>query len=322
MKIKEILKLTSSHIENKEFENIDISSLNTLKDATDKDLSFFNNFKYKQSLLETKALAVVVAEENKQYVPKKCIAIINPRPNLVMAKLSKHFFDKKYNIEENAPSIDSSSIIDEKAHIGFNAKIGKNTKIMAGAYVGNNVSIGDNCIIYPNVSIYDFCTIKDNTFIHSNTTIGADGFGYEIDEQHNPIKIYHIGNVEIGSNVEIGVNTAIDKGVLSSTKIGDYCKIDNLINIAHNCVFGNKVAVMGGCTFAGSVTIGNNVIIYGESSFVGHISICDNTTIMAKSVVLKNITKSGTYAGFPVIEHKKWLKQQVILRKLIAKNEI
>lgn len=319
MFISNILDITNSKVEDISARDGNIVSMNTLVDATDKDLSFFHNSKYQKLLQDTKAKAVLIDEENAEFLPKDCIAIINSNPYLAMAKLSKYFYEEKQKQYNKDYIIDKTSNIDPKAHIGKYVNIGKNTTIMAGAFIGDNVFIGDDCIIYPNAVIYNFCIIKNNTFIHANTTIGSDGFGYAIDENKEPIKIYHIGNVEIGDHVEIGANTAIDRAVLGSTKIDDYCKFDNLIQVGHNCTFGKKTGVASGCGFSGSVSVGSGVMIYGQAGFNGHISICDGAIISARAGVTKDIKEPGRYSGFPAIGHREWIKQQIAISRLNKK---
>ena len=294
--------------------------MNTLKEANENEISFLHNPRYLNDLKNTKAKAVLVDKQHLASVPKSTYALLCPNPYLQMALLSKHFYEHKYTpaIEKNA--ISSSAQIDERASIGKGVKIGVNTKIYAGAFVGDFVSIGDNCIIYPNVVIYDFCSLGDETIIHANTTIGSDGFGYAVSDDNLPVKIYHCGNVQIGNCVEIGANTSIDKAVFGSTRIDDYCKFDNQIQVGHNCTFGAKTAVVASCAFGGSTHVGKEVLIMGQSGFVGHISIADKTLINARTMVTKDITKSGSYSGQPAIEHKEWLKKIAKENRLIKKN--
>jgi UDP-3-O-[3-hydroxymyristoyl] glucosamine N-acyltransferase len=316
LKVKDILDISNSIIENTSIIDENIGTLSTLLDASSNDISFFNNPKYKNDLLNTKARFVLIESKNKQYLPKDTIAIINDDPYLAMAKLSKYFYKEKKDIKKAKSNIDNSAIISDRAYIGDHVSIGKNTNIMPGVYIGDNVSIGSDCTIYPNVVIYDLSIIKSDTIIHSNCTIGSDGFGYTIDEDNNPIKIYHLGYVKIGRYVEIGANTTIDRGVLGYTKISDYCKLDNFVHIAHNCIIGEKTAIVSSSIFAGSTKVGARCIFYGHCSIAGHLNICDDVVISARSVITKDIKKSGRYAGFPAIEHKRWLKQKSIISKM------
>lgn len=201
------------------------------------------------------------------------------------------------------------------SYLGYNTTIGKKTVIYPNTYIGVNVKIGENCIIYPNVSILHNCTIGDNCIIHPGAVIGADGFGYYL-ENHTYKKIAQVGNVIIKNYVEIGANTSIDRSFIGSTIIEDGVKIDNLVQIGHNCVIGKNTAIVSQVGIAGSTSIGENVRLGGQSGIAGHISITDNVTILAQSGVSKSISKSGTYFGSPAKEALEAFKIEAVLKNL------
>ncbi|MFY8160745.1 MAG: UDP-3-O-(3-hydroxymyristoyl)glucosamine N-acyltransferase, partial [Candidatus Kapaibacteriota bacterium] len=180
---------------------------------------------------------------------------------------------------------------------------------------GSDVFIGKNTIIYPNVTIMNGTIIGDNCIIHPGAVIGSDGFGY-YEEGGKYIKIPQIGNVVIEDNVEIGANTTIDRSFIGSTIIKCGVKIDNLVQIGHNCVIGENSAMASQVGIAGTVTIGKNVRLGGQVGLAGHLKIADNVTIIAQSGVSKTILESGTYFGSPIKEATKAFKIEATLRNL------
>ncbi|MGA1846431.1 UDP-3-O-(3-hydroxymyristoyl)glucosamine N-acyltransferase [Deferribacter abyssi] len=211
--------------------------------------------------------------------------------------------------------IDKPVYIGEFVVVDDGAKIGGNTKIERGCVIGKNVIIGKNCHIYPNVTIYDDVVIGNNVIIHSGTVIGSDGFGY-VNTSKGHLKIKQVGSVIIEDNVEIGANCTVDRGTLSNTVIGEGTKIDNLVQIGHNvkigkhCIFVSQVAV------GGSSNIGDFVIVGGQSGIADHVNIPSGTIIASRAGIPSNIKKPGIYSGSPVMEHKKWLRTQVILKNI------
>jgi len=223
-------------------------------------------------------------------------------------------------------------VICESASIGTGCKIG------AGCYIGKDVVLGDAVVLYPNVTIFDDTKIGTHTVIwsgtvirerseigsycifHANVSIGADGFGYRPSEVGSGlVKIPHIGNVAIGNDVEIGANSCVDRGKFSSTIIGDGCKIDNLVQIGHNCVLGRFCIMAGSSGLAGSVTLGDGVIIGGSASIKDHITIHSGAVVGAGSGVIKNVKAGETVLGYPACDSSDMLKQWAALRKLSKK---
>jgi len=153
--------------------------------------------------------------------------------------------------------------------------------------------------------------------IHAGTVIGSDGFGYVHTKKGDHIKLYQNGNVVIEDDVEIGANSTIDCAVFGSTLIKQGSKIDNLIQIGHNCIVGEHCIMVSQSGLAGSTTLGRNVVMGGQSATAGHLNIAAFTTLAARSGVTKSITKTGVYSGFPLMEHKSWLKLQAKLAKIL-----
>lgn len=298
--------------------DIEISGLNGLKDATSSQLSFLESSKYISSLKDTKAAAVFVNKEFEQEVPSRTIAIVCDEPYINLAKASKLFAPKLIENSGNEPIIGENTTIMPNVNLGKNVVIGKNCTIMSGSFIADCVTIGNNTIIYPNITIYRDCKIGDDCIIHSGTVIGSDGFGFAHTKDGKYIKIYQNGNVIIGNDVEIGANCTIDRAVFSSTIIEDGVRIDNLVHIAHNCKIGRGSILVTQVGLSGSTTLQPYVIMGGQSATSGHLEIAAFSTIAARGGVTKSIKEpKKTWAGFPLIEHRDWLKLQGKISKLL-----
>jgi UDP-3-O-[3-hydroxymyristoyl] glucosamine N-acyltransferase len=297
--------------------------------ASNSEISFIGNRKYEKLWANSKACLAIVNQdisiepgENRAFIKVK-------NADLAMSQVLAMFAPP-------APIFHSE--IHKTAVIDDSAIIGKGTRIGAGTYIGPKVIIAENVTIYPNVTILDECTIGKNTIIwsgtvirerchigndtilHSNCSIGADGFGFRPDPERGLVKIPQIGNVIIGNNVEIGANSCVDRGKFSSTIVGDGCKIDNLVQIAHNSKLGKFCIMAGNSGLAGSVTLGNGVIIGGSASIKDHITIGDGAIVGAGSGVASDVEPGKTMLGYPAIEARDALKQWAILKRLVKES--
>lgn len=298
--------------------DIEITSMNTLKNATSSDLSFVSNSKYIKDIESSKAGAIIVDAKTKEFVPSGCIALVVESPYYQMAILSKYFAPLIEDESLAKPIIGEGSNISSKAEIANGAVIGKNCTILAHTYVGANTTIGDNTIIYPSVIIYRDCAVGSDCMIHANTTIGADGFGFATNKLGEHKKIYQNGNVVIEDDVEIGSNSCVDRAVFGSTLIKKGVRIDNLVQIGHNCEIGEYSVFVAQSGSAGSTKLGRNVVVGGQAAFAGHLDIAPFSTFAARSGITKNIKESGkTFAGFPLMDHKLWLKLQIKIARLL-----
>jgi len=314
MTLQEIAQSINIDCDNKK----EISGLSTLLDSTQSEITFLENKKYLHDLKKTKAAAVLLHKEFENEVPNETIALVCDEPYLMLAKLSKLFAPNIVEKEGEEAKIGELSNIMPNVYIGKNSIIGNNCTIMAGAYIGDNVKIGNNTIIHPNVVVYRDCNIGNDCIIHSGTVIGSDGFGFANTKEGKYIKIYQNGNVEIGNDVEIGANTAIDRAAFKSTIISDGVRIDNLVHVGHNCKIGKGCILVGQVGISGSTTLNHYVIMGGQSATSGHLEIAPFTTIAARGGVTKSITEpKKSWAGFPLFEHRQWLKLQGRISKLL-----
>jgi UDP-3-O-[3-hydroxymyristoyl] glucosamine N-acyltransferase len=290
-------------------------------------ISFIGSQKYVKFWESSKACAAIV-NDNLKIEPGENRALIKVKnADLAMAKILELF-------DPGPPQFDID--IHPTAVIHDSASIGAGCKIGAGSYVGKNVVLGESCILYPNVTIMDETKIGKGTVIwsgtvirerceigsycifHINVSIGADGFGYRpSDDGRGLVKIPQIGNVVIGNAVEIGANSCVDRGKFSSTIIGDGCKIDNLVQIAHNSIMGRSCIMAGHSGLAGSVTLGDGVIIGGSASIKDHVTIHSGATVGAGSGVIGDVEAGKTVLGYPATDAREMLKQWVAMKKLV-----
>jgi len=290
-------------------------------------IGFFSDTKYTAQLNNTAASAVIIKPEHASLtqLPK----IVTDNPYAYFARLSQLF-----NPEYIAPIgvhltavIDSSARIPETCSIGANALIeanvtlGENVTIGAGCVIERNTIIGDNTKLEANVTIKHGTQIGHNCHLFSGCVIGNDGFGYAestaADNQKVWVKIPQIGRVVIQNHVDIGANTSIDRGAIDDTVIEEGAKLDNLIQIAHNCRIGAHTVIAGCVGIAGSAIIGKHCKIGGAAMILGHLTIADNVTISPGSMIMRSIQKTGTYTALmPFQEHDAWLKTAANIRHL------
>ena len=318
MKLSEIcqeinLEFSDDHID------IEIDGLHTLSESTSSQISFFNDEKYMNQLSTTKAGAVFIDEKYVDLLPKSTIALVTNEAYLKLALTSK-FFAHKIETKGGHPNMGEGCDIDKRVSFGKDVTLGDNVTVMAGAYIGDSSTIGSNTLIYPNVTIYHYTDIGENCIVHAGAVIGSDGYGFAHTKQGEHIKIYQNGNCVIEDDVEIGANTTIDRAVFGTTYIRKGTKLDNLIQIGHNCDLGQHSLMAGQAGLSGSTTTGRNVIIGGQSGTAGHLHIGDFTTITGKSGVTKSLEGGKIYAGFPAIDRISWLKIQAKIAGLIKKK--
>lgn len=302
-----------------EGDDVDITGLHTLNEATPHQISFFNDKRYLEQLPHTKAGAVFISEEYSNLLPKTTIALLTDEPYLKLA-LSSKFFAHKIETKGGHPNIGIDCDIDKRVRFGKDVTLGDGVTIMSGAYIGDGVIIGSNTLIYPNVTIYHGSKIGSNSIIHSGTVIGSDGYGFAHTKEGRHIKIYQNGNTVIEDDVEIGANCVVDRAVFGTTYIRKGTKLDNLIQIAHNCDVGEHSLMASQVGLAGSTTTGRNLVMGGQSASAGHLHIGDFVTIAGKGGVTKSLKGGKTYAGFPAIEHKIWLRLQAKISSLLKRK--
>ena len=297
-------------------EDLIIDGIHTLSEATSTQLSFFTDSKYASQLSDTKAAAVLIDEKHAALLPEGTIALITDEAYLKLALASK-FFAHKLESRGEKPKMGKGCDVDEQVSFGKNVTLGDNVIILAGCYLGDNVTVGSGTILHPNVTLYHHTNIGEECIIHSGTVIGCDGYGFAHTKLGEHVKIYQNGNVVVEDNVEIGANCTIDRAVFGTTYIRKGTKLDNLIQIAHNCDVGEHTLCAAQVGLAGSTTLGRNVVMGGQSATAGHLEVGAFATIAGKGGVTKSLEGGKTYAGFPAIEHKMWLRMQAKIAGLL-----
>ncbi len=302
--------------------DIELSGLAGLKEALPGQLSFLANLKYAEYLASTKASCVIVP---RAAVIEGKTLIVSDNPYLTFAKAVTLFYNAlrpnpQPGIHQTAV-IDLSAEIDKSASIGAlvvieaGARVGANTVIMPLCYIGQGTSIGDDCLIYPQVSIREGCRIGHRVIMHGGAVVGSDGFGYAKDGEKY-FKIPQVGNVILEDDVEIGANTAIDRGALGPTIVRQGTKIDNLVQIAHNVDIGKDGAIAGQSGVAGSTIIGDRVVMAGQVGLVGHIKIGDDVIFGAQSGVTKSTPSKTMVSGYPARPHSEARRREASVAML------
>ena len=262
------------------------------------------------------------------------------RPRLAMMKLITMFYEAPHVNSGVHPTavVHPTAKLGENVSLGPNvvigeyAQVGDNTKILANGYVGNGANIGKNCFFHPGVNIGDRVQVGNDVILHHGVSLGADGFSFVTENPNNIeqarkdgeikeanveqviFKIPSIGSVIIGNIVEIGANTAIDRGTIENTVIGDNTKIDDLVMIGHNCRIGKGCMIISQVGIAGSCVIGDRVVIAGQAGLADHLNIGDDTIIAAQAGVSKSFPAKSIVVGSPAMPRKEFIKQLKVMK--------
>ncbi len=303
-------------------ENCVIDGLATLQSAGPGKLSFLSNPAYSSQLAGTKASAVIVDAAMASACPGN--KLISKLPYVTYAQAS-WLFDVREKVQSE---VHASACVHESVRLAKNVSIGARAVIEAGAEIGEGSVIGPGCVIgsgchvgrnchlHANVTLYHRVTLGNNVEIHSGAVLGADGFGFAFDGSKS-VKIAQLGAVVVGDDVEIGACTTIDRGALDDTVIEQGVKLDNQVQIGHNCTIGAHTVICGCTAIAGSTRIGKYCVLGGGSGVVGHIHIADRVRVSAMSLVSKSIDVVGTYSsGTGLMETLIWKRNIVRFRQL------
>jgi UDP-3-O-[3-hydroxymyristoyl] glucosamine N-acyltransferase len=299
-----------------------IDRVAALDNAGEGAIAFLSNPKYRSHLAGTRASAVIVAPgdapntslpkllaDNPYATYARVAAILHPRASAPPAIHATA-------VIADSAQVAASAVIDAHTVIGARARVGERTEVGAGTVIGEDATVGDDCVLHARVVIYPRSVIGARTIIHSGAVIGADGFGMA-EHDGRWIKVPQLGRVLIGSDVEIGANTTIDRGAIGDTVIEDDTKFDNQIQIGHNCRIGTHTAIAGCVGIGGSTSIGRNCKIGGAAMIAGHLDITDDTVISAATGVFESIATPGIYTGvFPAMPHREWKYVAATLRRL------
>lgn len=290
-----------------------------LRTARPDQIGFVRHPRYYEMAAQTEAGALLAAEE----FPTKASLIVVKDVDVAYAKVAMFFHPlplaKAHDIHPTA-SVHPEAELEQPVRVGPNASIGKcrigaGTHVMAGASIGDGAVVGKDCLFHPNSSLGHDCVTGDRCILQPNAVVGSDGFGYAR-EGATWHKVPQLGNVVLKDDVEVGSNTAIDRGTLGVTTVGRGTKLDNIVHIAHNCTIGEDVVMAAGAMVAGSTVLGDRCVLAGQVGIAGHLKIASDCRFAGDTVVLKDIEKSGDYMGHPVMEKRKYLRLMREMRKL------
>lgn len=318
MKLEKIAELVGGTL--KGDGSLEISGLQGLEQAQKGHITFLS----KKLLLDTLNRSQVSAVLVKEAVDTSISQVIVASPELAFARLLREFH----------PEPKPKPGIHDRAVVGENVKLGEQVTLSAGVCVGNDVVIGDHVHLFPNVVVGEGCQIGSHTIIHPNVTlyrntelgnhvilhsgvvVGADGFGYTLDEKGAHFKINQIGRVVIEDHVEIGANSCIDRAAMGTTRIKQGTKIDNLVQVAHNCTVGEHSILVAQVGLAGSCTLGHHVVLAGQVGVADHVTLGDQVTLAAQSGTFRSIESNNVYGGHPAVPLGEWKKYVTVLPKL------
>jgi len=320
-KAKQIADFIGGKVEGDE--NASVSTFAKIEEGKAGAVSFLSNPKYTHYIYNTESTVVLVNEDMQFDKPVKPTLIRVKNAYESVARLLQMYaasLPKKTGVDTMAfisptAKIGSGCYIGAFAYIGDGAVIGDGCQIYPHAVIGDGVTMGDRCLIYPNVTVYQGCRMGNNVTIHAGSVIGADGFGFA-PNQDGYDKIPQIGIVVIEDDVEIGANTCIDRSTMGQTVIRRGVKLDNLIQVGHNCEIGDNTVMSAQTGVAGSTKIGKWCMFGGQVGLAGHITIGDKTFLGAQSGVPGNIKGDTTLIGTPPMEPKAYFKSQAIFRRL------
>jgi len=308
--------------------DIEVIGIAPLSDAGASHISFLSNSKFRAQAGQSQAAALILSANDDATVAEsyRGARIVVKNPYVYFARAAQLFeaqtaYVKPAGVHPTA-FVDPSARVDPSAHIGpkatvdAGAVIGANAVIDAGCYIGRDAQVGEGTHFFANVTFQAKCVIGKRGIIHSGAVIGTDGFGFA-NEGGVYVRIPQTGRVLIGDDVDIGANTTVDRGALADTIIEDGVKLDNQIQIGHNCVVGAHTAMAGCVGVAGSAKIGKHCTFGGAAMVLGHLTIADNVHISSGSLVSRSIHEAGQYTGFyPLAKNSDWEKSAVIVRNL------
>lgn len=294
--------------------------------ATNSDVSFLDNKKYKVSFGQSNAGICIIRPEMEEAAPDTMALLLTSDPYTAYARVATAFYPgiiPKPGISTDAYVHETAEVgdnchIQAGVHVGAHAKIGDNTILYANSVVADGCEIGTNCSIGANASL-QCCLIGNDVILHPGVRIGQDGFGFAPGAQGH-LKVPQLGRVVIGNHVEIGANTSIDRGTGPDTVIGDGTKIDNLVQIGHNVEIGQHCFIVSQVGISGSTKIGNFTMLGGQVGVAGHLTLGSGVKVAAQSGIMRDVADGQTVGGSPAQPMKAWMREIATLQKLAKKK--
>lgn len=300
--------------------NVEISAVSGIDEASEGDLTFVANPRYRGKIATTAASAIIVPRDI-TVAPKPLLVVDDPYVSLARVLTLMYPHDvPPAGISDDAFVAGDASIAENVtvypgAYVGASARLDRGVTLYPGVFVGDGAIIGEESVLYPNVAVYRRCVIGKRVVLHAGVVVGSDGFGFASPGDGN-VKVPQVGIVRIDDDCEIGANTTIDRGTLGVTWIREGVKIDNLVQVAHNVVIGERSVVVAQVGISGSTRIGKGVLLGGQAGLVGHVTVGDGAMVAAKTGIHKNVPPGTVVSGFSQMPHREWLRMQATLPQL------
>ena len=300
--------------------SLEINGVRSIETAEAGHITFAKGKNFLDKLKRSKASAVLVDSEEEVGMSQ----VITPRPELAFARLLDHFHPQP----RPKPGIHSTVVLGANVIlgkrvtlsplvcVGDNVRIGDDAVVHSGVVIDDNCVLGNHVVLHSNVTLYSDSVIGDHVILHAGVVVGADGFGYTVDEKGRHVKINQIGNVVIKDNVEVGANSCIDRAAMGTTLIKEGTKIDNLVQIAHNCNIGEHCILVAQVGIAGSCNLGHHVVLAGQAGLSDHVTVGDRVTLVAKSAALRDIESNSVHGGIPAFPLNAWKRSVTVFPKL------
>lgn len=323
--------------------SIDVVRPSVIAHAKKENIVFFFSKDYQKDLLLSQPGVLLTAppfvdplRESGLPLWKNTAIVSCVDPYFAMARVTDHMASElstvAHQVYPEHTEIHPSAVISATARVGHRVKIGAHCTVEDGAvlgegvvlypgvYIGPHVEIGEGTVLFPRVSVYEYAKIGARVRIHAGVVIGADGFGYAPRRSGRTVlghqKIYHLGRVVIGDDVEIGANACVDRATFGETRVGNQAKIDNLVQVGHNAIIGEGTILCGSVAVAGSAELGKYVYVGGIAG-ITQVKIGDGAQIAALTLVSKDIPPGGTAVGNPQREHREHFKIHAMLNRLL-----
>ena len=303
--------------------NAAVSTFAKIEEGEEGAISFLANPQYENHLYTTRSTIVLVNEDFKPSQPVQATLVRVKNAYDAIARLLSLYqstVQKREGIHPLAciaptAQVGEGTYVGPFAYIGENAVVGKGCQIYSGAVIEEGAQVGDDCLFYPHVSVYHGCRVGNRVVLHSGCVIGADGFGFAPSDEGYE-KIPQIGIVTIEDDVEIGANTCVDRSTMGTTIVRRGVKLDNLIQIAHNCEVGQHTVMSSQVGVAGSTKIGQWCMFGGQVGIAGHIKVGNRVSVGAQSGIPGNVKDGTTLMGYPAIDPKQFARSAAVYKKL------
>ncbi len=294
-----------------------------LEQALSGQLSFYGNRKYKKALEASRASVVLVRPDAPPRGSKTYVVVSHP--HLAFARVSQTFHPVKQHPPGVSPrahvhptaKVDPSATVMDFASVGARTVVGPRAVLFPGVYLGEDVSIGERTVLGANVSVLEGCVVGERCLLHPGVVIGADGFGFAFDPSApEHVKIPQSGTARVEDDVEIGANSCVDRATTGETLVGRGCKLDNLVQVGHNCTIGALSIICGQVGLAGSTVLGTGVVLAGQVGVAGHLRVGDLAKVSAQAGVISDVDDGATVSGTPSMPSRLWMQSNAVIQRL------